>query len=407
MGGETKLLSLARFEEELSKSQLVYVLIGKEVATEVTISTAVAPLVSEFIDVFPNELPDGLPPLHNIQHQIDLELGAALPNKPHYRMSPSEHEELRRRVEELLAKGHVRESLSPCAVPALLTPKKDGSWRMFVDSRAINKLRDASKVGIGAVLSQNYISVAYFSEKLFGAKLNYSTYDVEFYVVVQAVKYWQHYLFHWEFVLYTDREALKYLHRQDKVSPWHATWITYLQCFTFVVKHEAGVTNRVANALSRMSNFLVNMRIETRVHGKAAGFIHRLQEIHEAVKNNLEKAAGKYKAAANRMIRHMEFEIGDFVWAVLTKDCFLADDYHKLAVRKIGPMEVVEKINSNAYRRKLSSHIRAADMFNVKHMIPYVGDSLDDDDSRTNSLYPWENDAIEDVTNRYLEKIRL
>ncbi|PKI67381.1 hypothetical protein CRG98_012225 [Punica granatum] len=103
------------------------------------------------------------------------------------------------------------------------------------------------------------------------------------------------------------------------------------------------------------------------------------------------------KAVADRRRRHVEFEVGDFVWAVLTNDRFSAGDYHKLAARRIGPVEIVEKINSNAYRRKLPSHIRTADVFNVKHLIPYTGDSSDDDDSRTNSLHPWENDAAEDL----------
>ncbi|XP_027155584.1 uncharacterized protein LOC113755923 [Coffea eugenioides] len=97
-------------------------------------------LLQEFEDVFPEEIPDGLPPIRGIEHQIDLVPGAPLPNKATYRMSPEETKELQRQVDELLKKGWARESLSPCAVPVILVPKKDGSSRMCVDCRAINSI---------------------------------------------------------------------------------------------------------------------------------------------------------------------------------------------------------------------------------------------------------------------------
>jgi len=67
---------------------------------------------------------------------------------------------------------------------------------------------DASGVVVDTILSQDNKLVAYFSEKLNDVKRKYSTYDKEFYVVIQALKKWRHYLIPKEFVLYIDNQAL-------------------------------------------------------------------------------------------------------------------------------------------------------------------------------------------------------
>ncbi|KAL1190151.1 RNA-directed DNA polymerase-like protein [Cardamine amara subsp. amara] len=102
--------------------------------------SAMNEILQEYVDVFPEEIPPGLPPIRGIEHQIDFVPGSTLPNRPAYRTNPVETKELQKQVEELMDKGHVRESLSPCAVPVLLVPKKDGTWRMCVDCRAINNI---------------------------------------------------------------------------------------------------------------------------------------------------------------------------------------------------------------------------------------------------------------------------
>lgn len=126
---------------------------------------------------------------------------------------------------------------------------------------------DASKLGIGAVLSQKGRPVAFYSEKLAGARGRYDTYDVEFHAIVQAIKHWRHDLVHREFVLFTDHDALSQLDSQAKVSARHAGWISYLQQFTFSIRHQSSKTNRVADALSRRHGLLTTMH--TYVNGFA------------------------------------------------------------------------------------------------------------------------------------------
>ena len=138
---QNSLLSKSELEKEIRAGSDVMALVAiEETESEKEILKEVEPILAEFVDVVPEEIPHWLPPMRDIQHQIDLVPGSVLPNKPAYRMSPKEHEELTRQVDELLNKGLIRESKSPCAVPALLVPKKDGSWRMCVDSRIVNKI---------------------------------------------------------------------------------------------------------------------------------------------------------------------------------------------------------------------------------------------------------------------------
>uniref|UniRef100_A0A2N9IC59 Reverse transcriptase n=1 Tax=Fagus sylvatica TaxID=28930 RepID=A0A2N9IC59_FAGSY len=115
---------------------------------------------------------------------------------------------------------------------------------------------DASGVGIGGVLSQERHPIAYFSEKLNDAKLKYSTYDKEFYAVVQALRHWCHYLLPKEFVIYSDHDALRHLNSQKKLNFRHASWVEYLQRYFFALKHKAGIENKAADALSRQDGYL-------------------------------------------------------------------------------------------------------------------------------------------------------
>jgi Reverse transcriptase (RNA-dependent DNA polymerase) len=101
---------------------------------------AVQEELNNWQDVLVEELPAGLPPDRGVGHTIELEAGARPPYRPMYRLSPAEQKEVERCVRELLSKGLIEPSTSPYGAPILFVTKEDGSLRMCVDYRALNKL---------------------------------------------------------------------------------------------------------------------------------------------------------------------------------------------------------------------------------------------------------------------------
>ena len=109
-----------------------------------TSSSPLIDVVEEFWDVFPEELP-GLPPDREIEFCIDLIPGTSPISIPPYRMAPAELAELRKQIDELLEKGFIRHSVSPWGAPALFTKKHDGSLRLCVDYRQLNRVTIKNK----------------------------------------------------------------------------------------------------------------------------------------------------------------------------------------------------------------------------------------------------------------------
>ncbi|KAA0067206.1 hypothetical protein E6C27_scaffold418G00080 [Cucumis melo var. makuwa] len=256
-----------------------------------------------------------------------------------YRTNPTETKEIQRQVEELMDKGYIRESMSPCSVPVILVPKKDGfivgkdgakvdeekvktirewptptnasehvkfEWKEKLEN-AFNELKeklikapclalpnfdksfeiecDASGIGIGAVLMQEKQPIMFFSEKLNGAQLNYPAYDKE-------------------------------LHALAKLNKRHAKWVEFIETFPYVIHYKKGKDNVVADALSiRFS--------------KMAHFIPC---------NKIDDATN----IANLFFREVER--------------FLDQRKSKLQQRGDGPFQVLERINNNAYKLDLSGN---------------------------------------------------
>ncbi|KAI5328758.1 hypothetical protein L3X38_028155 [Prunus dulcis] len=147
----TKLLSAMQFSKSWKKGEPTFLatmkmnIVEKEVQP---VPKAVEAILKEFADVMPKELPKTLPPRREVDHAIELEPGAKPPAKAPYRMAPPELEELRKQLKQLLDAGYIQPSKAPYGAPVLFQKKREGTLRLCIDYRALNKVTIKNKYPI-------------------------------------------------------------------------------------------------------------------------------------------------------------------------------------------------------------------------------------------------------------------
>ncbi|RDX97809.1 hypothetical protein CR513_19383, partial [Mucuna pruriens] len=320
-------------------------------------------LLQEFTDVFLDEVPRGLPHLRGIEHQIDLIPGCPIPNRSTYRTNPEEIKEIQKQVNELLQKGFVRESLSPCSVPVILVPKKDGTWRMCIDSRAINKITSG----------YNQIRMKEGDEW----KTTFKTKYVVSFGLTNApstfMRLMNHVLrlFIGKFVVVYFDDILIYSKTLDK-------HVEYLHVVLNVLRE-----NKLYGNIKNSKEISVDEEKPTPKNAnEKAEFV---KELHVKVRANIEKRNEQYARQANKG-RVMTFELGDCVWVHRRKERFPTQRKYKLQPRGDGTFQVLERINDNAYKLDLPT---------------IYGEEFD---SRMNPFEEGENDR--DPTNKAKDNLR-
>ncbi|GJP30951.1 hypothetical protein CLOM_g7514 [Closterium sp. NIES-68] len=141
--GDIPVETLARFEKDVKRTDTGFLAIATEAENDRERTSEppgkIKELLKEFQDILPDDLPNELPPYRTHQHEIVEEPGSKPTFRAPYQLSSTELTDMKKQIEYLLAKGLIRPSTSPYGAPVLFTPKPDGSLRMCIDYRALNK----------------------------------------------------------------------------------------------------------------------------------------------------------------------------------------------------------------------------------------------------------------------------
>ncbi|WMV07858.1 hypothetical protein MTR67_001243, partial [Solanum verrucosum] len=266
-----RFISYLKARKMISRGYLYYLVWVKDSSSESLTLKSVL-MVNDFPEVFPEDLP-GVPLEREIDFGIDLLPDTQPVSIPPYRMAPAELKELKEQLKDLLDKGFIKPSISPWGAPVLFVKKKDGSLRMCIDYRQLNKVTiknkypipriddlfdqlqgasyfsnidlrselktrltttpvltlpegsdgyviycDASRVSLGYVLMQRGKVITYASRQLKVNAKNYPTRDLELAAVMFALKIWRHYLYGVHVDMFTEHKNLQYVFTQKELN---------------------------------------------------------------------------------------------------------------------------------------------------------------------------------------------
>ena len=135
-------------------------------AAQIPTPRLIQQVLMEFRDVFPDDLPLGLPKSRDTDHSIDLEENAKIPAHRIYRLSPAEDAELQKQLTAYLAAGQIEPARSPFGAGVLFARKKDGTLRLCIDYRELNKITLKDKYPLPRIdeLLDNMAGSRYFSK---------------------------------------------------------------------------------------------------------------------------------------------------------------------------------------------------------------------------------------------------